>query len=124
MKKYNVTVNGVVYEVTVEEADSVSAPAVSTPVAPKTAAPKPATPKAAPAPASAGCTTVSAPMPGTILKVAVKAGDSVKAGSLVCILEAMKMENEIFAGVDGVVRSVNVNQGDSVVAGDSIVTIG
>ncbi|MGN1409961.1 MAG: biotin/lipoyl-containing protein [Eubacteriales bacterium] len=147
MKKYNVTVNGVTYEVLVEEAGEVSgapaapAPAASsapaataaTPVAtaPK-AAPAPA-PKASPAPAAApapasngtpGSIKVTAPMPGTILKLNVKVGDTLKANDLVCILEAMKMENEIFTSEGGVVKSIESAQGASVNAGDVIITLG
>ena len=118
MKKYNVTVNGTVYEVIVEEADgTVSAPA-SAPV--QAAAPKAAAPKAAPA----GGKTVNSPMPGTILKMNVKVGDTVKANDLVCILEAMKMENEIFAPEGGVVKAINAPQGASVNSGDAIITLG
>lgn len=123
MKKYNVTVNGVTYEVTVEEADSdtagQAAPAPSTPAAPK-AAPKTA-PKSA---ASAGGTKVTSPMPGTILRMNVKVGDTVKKDDLVCVLEAMKMENEIFASEGGVVKSIDAPAGSSVNAGDAIVTLG
>lgn len=125
MKKYNVTVNGTVYEVTVEEADgAVAAPAAAPAPAPATptAPAAPAAPKAAPAPA--GGNTVNAPMPGTILKMNVKVGDSIKKGDLVCILEAMKMENEIFAGADGVVKAINAAQGASVNSGDAIITLG
>lgn len=128
MKKYNVTVNGVTYEVVVEEAGEVAAAPV--PQAPQTAAP--AAPKAAPAPAAkpaatkpaAGAKTVNAPMPGTILKVNVKVGDAVKKNDLICILEAMKMENEIFAAEDGTVTAINTPQGTSVNTGDAIVTLG
>lgn len=137
MKKYNVTVNGVVYEVVVEEADgtAVSAPAAAPAVTPApVAAPAPAvTPaKAAPAPAAAapkasgaqGSIKVVAPMPGTILKLNVKVGDTLKANDLVCILEAMKMENEIFTAEGGVVKSIEAAQGASVNAGDVIITLG
>lgn len=128
MKKYNVTVNGVTYEVVVEEAGEVAA--VPAPQAPQTAAP--AAPKAAPAPAAkpaatkpaAGAKTVNAPMPGTILKMNVKVGDAVKKNDLICILEAMKMENEIFAAEDGTVTAINTPQGTSVNTGDAIVTLG
>ncbi len=134
MKKYNVTVNGVVYEVEVEEvgAQYVAAPVAApvapvAPVAPATpaAAPvAPAAPKAAPAPAaSAGSVTVKAPMPGNIIKVNVKAGDSVKKGDILCILEAMKMENEICAPSDGVVAGVNVVQGASVQTDDVLLSL-
>ena len=128
MKKYNVTVNGVTYEVVVEEAGEVAA--APAPQAPRTVAP--AAPKAAPAPAAkpaatkpaAGAKTVNAPMPGTILKVNVKVGDAVKKNDLICILEAMKMENEIFAAEDGTVTAINTPQGTSVNTGDAIVTLG
>lgn len=133
MKKYNVTVNGVTYEVVVEEAGEVAA--APAPQAPQTAAP--AAPKAAPTPAAkpaatkpaatkpaAGAKTVNAPMPGTILKVNVKVGDAVKKNDLICILEAMKMENEIFAAEDGTVTAINTPQGTSVNTGDAIVTLG
>jgi biotin carboxyl carrier protein len=125
MKKYNVTVNGVTYEVLVEEADSASAEAAAP--APKAAAPKAAAqapaPKAAPSGAQGGI-KVTAPMPGTILKMNVKVGDTVKANDLVCVLEAMKMENEIFAKEGGTVKSVDAPQGASVNSGDVIVTLG
>ena len=128
MKKYNVTVNGMTYEVVVEEAGEVAAsPApqaapMAAPAAPK-AAPAPAAKPAASKPA-AGAKTVAAPMPGTILKMNVKVGDTVKKNDLVCILEAMKMENEIFAAEEGTVTAVNAPQGSSVNTGDAIVTLG
>ncbi len=121
-KLYNVTVNGVVYEVEVEEigaGTTVSAPATpaATP-APKAApAPKPASP------AAGNGTPVTAPMQGTILKVAVSNGQSVKKGDLVCLLEAMKMENEIFAPCDGTVTSIVVSNGQTVATGAVIATI-
>ena len=133
MKKYNVTVNGVTYEVVVEEAGSVaSAPVASPAPAAAPAAPAPAAapvaPAAAPAkPASsgaAGSIKVTAPMPGTILKMNVKVGDTIKANDLVCVLEAMKMENEIFAAEGGTVKSIEAAQGASVNSGDVIVTLG
>ena len=106
MKNYTITVNGNVYQVTVEEGISEgAAPAPKAP-APK-AAPKAAAPKAAPA--AAGAIQIAAPMPGKILGVKVKAGDAVKKGQVVAILEAMKMENEIVAPEDGTIASVNVN---------------
>ena len=107
MKYYNITVNGVAYSVSVEETAAGAAPvAAAAPAAP-------AAPKAAPAPAAApkaaagaaGAVTVKAPMPGNILDVKVKAGASVKAGDVLVILEAMKMENEIVAPQDGTVAS-------------------
>lgn len=133
MKKFNITVNGTTYQVEVEEVKdgnvATSAPQPAAAPAPKAApAPQPAAapaPKAAPAaaPAAAGAETITAPMPGTVLDVKVKEGDSVKNGQVLVILEAMKMENEIFAPVDGTVASVNVNVGASVNAGDVLVSL-
>ena len=121
MRKFNVTVNGNVYEVEVEEIGA------GTPVAPTAAPaakPAPAAPKAAPAPAGkAGAVTVSAPMPGNILKMNVTVGQAVKKGDVICVLEAMKMENDIPAPEDGTVASVNVQKGASVNSGDVLVTL-
>ncbi len=105
MKKYRVTVNGSLYEIEVEEMD---ASAVSAAPAAKAAAPAPV----AAAPAEGA--QVKAPMPGTILDVKVQAGQSVKKGDVLIILEAMKMENEIQAPCDGKITGVNVRKGDSV----------
>ena len=136
MKKYNVTVNGTTYEVVVEETGSAAAaPAAVSAPAPAPAAPAPAAATAAPAPAAAapapaapagsqGSVKVTAPMPGTILKMNVKVGDTVEPNGLVCILEAMKMENEIFSEQGGKVISVNAPAGTSVQSGDVIVTLG
>ncbi|HSQ89685.1 MAG TPA: biotin/lipoyl-containing protein [Romboutsia sp.] len=122
MKKYNVTVNGNTYEVEVEEVGSevskVSRPQVTQ------SSPRPqATPKQQAAPVLGGGNVLS-PMPGTINDVRVKAGDSVKKGQILLILEAMKMENEIMANSDGTVSAVNISKGSSVNAGDVLVTIG
>ena len=122
MKYYNITVNGVAYSVSVEETAAGAAPVAAAPVA------APAAPKAAPAPAAApkaaaGAVTVKAPMPGNILDVKVTAGASVKAGDVLVILEAMKMENEIVAPQDGTVASINVNKGDTVNSGDVLVSM-
>ena len=126
MRKFNVTVNGTAYEVEVEEVGAgvaVSAPApASTPAATPTAAP--AAPKAA-APkvqGSAGSTPVNSPMPGTILKMNVSVGQQVKSGDVICVLEAMKMENEIVAPCDGTVNVV-VTKGASVETGAVLCTI-
>ena len=116
MKRYTITVNGNAYDVTVAEADGSAAPAAASP-APKAA------PKKAAAPAAAGATSINAPMPGTIVDVKVKVGDKVTNGTVVAILEAMKMENDIVCDKDGVVASVNVNKGDSVDTGAVVVTI-
>ncbi|MBO5010029.1 MAG: biotin/lipoyl-binding protein [Clostridia bacterium] len=123
MKKYNITVNGTTYEVVVEEAGSApsAAPVFTAPAAPAAA---PAAPKAAPAPAgAAGANKVTAPMPGTILDVKVSVGQAVKKGDVICVLEAMKMENDIPAPCDGTVASVNVQKGASVSANDVLVTL-
>lgn len=117
MKNYTITVNGNVYDVTVEEGGAGSAAAS----APKAAAPKAAAPKAAPKPAAssgaAGAVKVNAPMPGKILSVKASAGQAVKKGEVIMILEAMKMENEIVAPQDGTIAGINVSAGDSVEAG-------
>ncbi len=120
MKNLKITVNGVVYDVQVEEADGSTAPAAATAPAPKAAAPAP---KAA-APAAAGGEPVTSPMPGTILNVPVKAGQAVKKGDVLVVLEAMKMENEIKAAKDATVVSVAVSKGESVNTGTVLVTLG
>ena len=112
MKYYNISVNGVAYSVSVEETAAGAAPVAAAPVA------APAAPAGA-----AGAVAVKAPMPGNILDVKVKAGDSVKAGDVLAILEAMKMENEIVAPQDGTVASINVNKGDTVNSGDVLVSM-
>ena len=121
MRKFNITVNGKTYEVLVEEAGVASAP-VAAPVA---AAPV-AAPVAAPAPAAvpSNGTTVSAPMPGTILDVKVSNGQAVKEGDVLCVLEAMKMENDIQAPCNGTVIAVQASKGASVDTGAPLVTIG
>lgn len=124
--KYVVTLNGKNYEVEVEETDAVitavtdaapAAPAAAAPVAPAAA---PAT-AAAPAAAAEGQKVLS-PMPGTILSVNVNVGSSVKAGDILLILEAMKMENEIVAPCDGTVRQLTVQKG-STVATDALLAV-
>ncbi len=117
MKNYVITVNGNAYDVTVEEAGGeVSAPAA----APKAAAPK----KAAPAPkAAVGGIPINAPMRGTIVDIKVKVGDKVSNGTVVAVLEAMKMENDIVSDKDGVVAAVCVNKGESVETGAPVVTL-
>ena len=118
MKNYTITVNGNVYDVTVEEGASTGAVATA-PVA-KQAAPAP---KAA-APAGAqGSVKVNAPMQGKILSVKGAAGQAVKKGDVILILEAMKMENEIVAPQDGTIASINVNEGDKVEAGAVVATL-
>lgn len=129
--KYKVTLNGRTYEVEVEAGKAMLldeyeayAPAPAAAPATPAAAPAPAAPAAAPAPASlASGEPVNAPMPGNILKVEVSAGDAVKAGQLLVILEAMKMENEIVAPKDGTVAQVVVKVGDKVDTGAALVVL-
>ena len=123
MKNYTITVNGIPYNVTVEEGAS-SAPVQAAPVATAPApAPAPAAAPAPSAPASAGSVKVEAPMPGTILDIKVAVGATVSNGQVLCVLEAMKMENDIVAPQDGTVASISVNKGDSVEAGQVIITL-
>lgn len=130
MKRFSIKVNGVAYDVEVEENGSVTAPSASVPAAaPKAAVPAAApvaAPAAAPAPVaagSAGSEAVKAPMPGTIISVNVAVGDSIKKGQVLVVLEAMKMENEIVSPVDGTVASVNTTKGSSVNAGELLVSL-
>lgn len=131
MKRYSITVNGVVYDVTVEELSAGAAPAPAAPSIPAApaspvAAPAPAAPKPADThamPAGDAKVKVAAPMPGNILAVNVKVGDKVEKGAVLCILEAMKMENEIMAPEAGTVTSVSVSKGAAVQAGDVLVTL-
>ena len=124
MKRFNVTVNGVSYDVVVEEVGAEASAPVATPAvtAPKAAPAPAAAPKAAPA-GNVGAVAVKAPMPGTILKVNATVGASVKKGDVLCVLEAMKMENDICAPQDGTVASVNVQKGASVNTDDVLVTL-
>ena len=127
MKKYNITVNGNTYEVVVEEVGGVATPVVPavTPVsAPAVQAPVAAPAAKAPAAqGTEGANKVTAPMPGTILNVKVSVGQSVKKGDVICVLEAMKMENDIPAPCDGVIASVNTSKGASVNSGDVLASI-
>ena len=129
--KYKVTLNGRTYEVEVEagkamllsEYEAVApAPAAAPAAAPVAAAPAAAAP-AAPVVTGAG-EAVNAPMPGNILKVNVNVGDAVKSGTVLVVLEAMKMENEIMAPKDGTVTQVLVSKGSTVDTGAPLVVIG
>ena len=127
MKNYTITVNGNVYEVTVEEGftGKAAAPKAAAPVQAPKAAPVPAAaPASAAAPAgAAGSVAVTAPMPGKILGVKASAGQAVKKGQVIVILEDMKMENEIVAPQDGTVATINVAVGDSVDPGATLATL-
>ena len=117
MKKYRVNVNGTVYEVDVEDISGTA------PVAAPAAAPA-AAPVAAPVSAPAGGEQVTSPMPGNILAVNVAAGDTVRKGQVLMILEAMKMENEIMCPCDGKIVSVSVTKGATVESGTLLCVIG
>ena len=124
MKNYTITVNGNVYDVTVEEgAGSGVAPAAAPAAAPKAA------PKAAPAPApkaasaGAGAVKVTASVPGKVFKVEATAGQAVKAGDSIIILEAMKMEIPVVAPQDGTIASIEVGAGDAVENGQVLATM-
>lgn len=120
MKKFVVKVNGNVYNVEVEETQSFANAPISAPAAAPAA---PAAPAPAPAAAPAGANTISAPMPGTILDIKVAVGAAVKKGDVLCILEAMKMENEISAPADGTVAAISVSKGASVNTGDALISL-
>ena len=131
--KYKITLKGRTYEVEVEAGQAMllseyEAVAPSAPAAPVAAAPAAAAapaPVAAAAPAVTGAgEAVNAPMPGTILRVNVTQGQAVKEGDVLCVLEAMKMENEIMAPKAGTVTQVVVSKGASVNTGDALVVIG
>lgn len=121
MKNLRITVNGTAYDVQVEELGGSAAPVAS---APAKAAPAP---QAAPAPAApagnAGSVEVTAPMPGTVVRIEVAAGDAVKKGQDLIFIEAMKMETPVKAAEDGTVASVNVAQGESVDTGKVLLTL-
>ncbi|MGI6486619.1 MAG: biotin/lipoyl-containing protein [Tepidanaerobacteraceae bacterium] len=136
MKKYKITVNGQSYEVEVEEIGGETQP--TAPIQQKSAveakpeekqqpasaapAPKPAAASPKPATDTVGKTTIEAPMPGTILSIKAKSGAQVSKGDVIMILEAMKMENEIFAPESGTV-TIEVTEGTSVNTGDLLAVI-
>ena len=123
MKRYTITVNGNVYDVTVEENGSVATPVA----APRRAAAPVAAPVAAPAPkaasGAAGSIKVEAGAAGKIFKIEKKVGDTVAKGDAVLILEAMKMEIPVVAPADGTVASINVAVGDAVESGALLATL-
>lgn len=141
-RKFRITIGGVTYNVEVEEIGAAApaytpAPAAARVVAPVTrpaaptvqaVTPAPApTPSPAPAPTPApvaGGEGVKAPLPGTITAVKVEVGQTVTAGQVVAILEAMKMENDVTASEGGVVKEIRVAKGAAVAAGDVLIVIG
>ena len=121
MKNYTITVNGTVYDVTVEEGGAGSAPVRA--AAPK-AAPKAAPAAAAPAPAAAaGGIEVTASVPGKVFKVEASVGQAVKSGDTIIILEAMKMEIPVVAPQDGTIASIDVTVGQAIDSGDALATM-
>ena len=121
MKNYTITVNGIAYDVTVEEKAAGSAPVqrAAAPVAPVAAAPA----ASAPAAGGAGSIKVEAGAAGKVFKVEAKVGQAMKAGDTVMILEAMKMEIPVVAPKDGTVVSIDVTEGQNVDAGQVMATL-
>lgn len=130
MRKFLINVNGKSYDVAVEEVKDGSTPVMmempqpTVAAAPAAPAAPAAAPKAAAPAANAAGTKIESPMPGTIMKVNVKVGDTVNEGDPVIVLEAMKMENDIPATVSGKVVAVNVANGDTVESGATLIVIG
>lgn len=122
MKTYTITVNGNVYNVTVEEGQTSGAP-VAAPAPAVKAAPAAPAPKAAAPAAAAGAVAVTASVPGKVFKVEASVGQAVKAGDPIIILEAMKMEIPVVAPQDGTVASIDVAVGDAVESGDSLASL-
>ena len=121
MKNYTITVNGVAYDVTVEEGGAGSAPVrAAAPAAKPAAAPAPAAAKPT---AAAGGIEVKASVPGKVFKVEASVGQAVKAGDSIVSLEAMKMEIPVVAPEDGTVASINVGVGDAVESGDLLASL-
>lgn len=118
-----VEVNGTPYKVEIEKAQAApTIKSVKPAAAPRTSSGEKVIAKPAPK-AAAGGTPIKAPLPGTVLEINVSVGQAVKAADQVAVLEAMKMENSIRAGVDGTVKSIEVNKGDAVLEGTVLITI-
>ena len=115
-----VELNGKKYTIDVERSEAVALPTIATPkpVAAAPVAAAPAAPKAA-----AGANAIVAPLPGSVVSVLVKAGDAVKAGQKLAVIEAMKMENEILAPADGTIKAVHVSAGQAVQQGDALIEL-
>ena len=116
-----VELNGKKYTIDVERSEAVAIPTIATPKPAAAAAPvaaAPAAPKAV-----AGANSVVAPLPGSVVSISVKAGDAVKAGQQLAVIEAMKMENEILAPADGTVKAVHVSAGQAVQQGDALIEL-
>ena len=121
----DVSVNGVAYKVEIEEGAAPAAVSAASPAAAPAAQAKAPAAAPAPAPAAAGAgKSILSPLPGVIISVDVKQGDSVKRGDKVAVIEAMKMENEVLSDCDGTVTAVHVQKGDTVADEAKIVTIG
>jgi len=116
MKKFRVHVNGKAYEVEVEEIGDSSVAAPKPAAAPAPEVPKPS--------AASGDEVIVSPMPGKIVSIAVKKGQAVKEGDLILVLEAMKMENEIYCGRGGTVKEIAVSEGATVNTGDTMAIVG
>ena len=126
-KNARVSVNGVAYDVELESEPAASvqpAPAIQTQAAAPVREDSPAAaPEAPAAPSSGAARTINSPLPGVIISIDVKEGESVKKGQKLAVLEAMKMENEIQSDADGTVSAILVKQGDSVLEGAAILKI-
>lgn len=126
MKKLKITVNGVAYDVMVEDIQETALRAVEPPVAMPRPVPVRAAaraPSKASGPVAGGTGDITSPMPGVILGVKVKAGDQVKIGDVLVVLEAMKMENEISAKKAGAIKEVKIKEGQTVGAGEILLII-
>jgi biotin carboxyl carrier protein len=124
--KANVEVNGLAYEVNYESKNTVAAPTPVSALPRKSSTPTHAAPKVqvtSPAAAASNATSVKAPLPGTIIAINVKVGDSVKRGDTLLVMEAMKMENNIMASKDGVVKTIHVTAGQTVTQDEKLIDL-